>query len=65
LERSDGRQRKLRNEDLQGLYYTTLIRIIHSRKTRQAGRVARKIKEWNAYKIVVGKYDGKRDVDTV
>jgi hypothetical protein len=51
---------KLYNEELRDLYSSaSIIRIIKSRRMRWAGHVAR-IAEKNAYRLLVGKPEGKR-----
>jgi hypothetical protein len=56
-----GGWRKLHNEELHNLYFSpTIIRIIESRRMRWAGHVARMGPKRNAYRILVGKPDGKR-----
>jgi hypothetical protein len=53
--------RKLHNEELRDLYASpSIIRIIKSWRMRWAGHVARMGKERNAYRLVVGKPEGKR-----
>jgi hypothetical protein len=55
-----GRWRKLRNEELRDLYSSpSIIRIIKFRRMRWAGYVARMGKK-NAYRLLVGKPEGKR-----
>jgi hypothetical protein len=55
-----GDWRKLHNEELHNLYSSTnIIRMIEPRRMRLAGRVAR-IEKTNAYRIYVGKPEGKR-----
>jgi hypothetical protein len=52
--------KKLHNEELQNLYSSpNIIRMINSRRMRWAGHVARMGKR-NAYRILVGKLEGKR-----
>jgi hypothetical protein len=54
-----GGWRKLQNE-LHNLYcWPSIIRIIKSRKMRWAGLVARMGEKRNAYRILVGKPEGK------
>jgi hypothetical protein len=56
-----GEGRKLRNEELCDLYSSSsIIRIIKSRKMRWAGHVARMEEKRNAYRLLVGKLEGKR-----
>jgi hypothetical protein len=52
--------RKLHNKELHNLYSSpSIIRIMKSRR-RWAGHVARMGKKRNAYRLLVGKPDGKR-----
>jgi hypothetical protein len=52
---------KLHNEELRDLYSSpSIIRIIKSRSTRWAGHVARMGEKRNAYRLLVGKPEGKR-----
>jgi hypothetical protein len=56
-----GDWRKLHNEELHNLYSSpNIIRMIKSRKMRWAGHVARMWETRNAYRILVGKPEGKR-----
>jgi hypothetical protein len=59
-----GDWRKLHNAELYELYnlYSSpnIIRMIKSRRTRWAGHVARMGEKRNAYRILVGKAEGKR-----
>jgi hypothetical protein len=56
-----GEWRKLHNEELRDLYYSpSIIRIIKSRRMRWAGHVARMGEKRNAYRLLVGKPEGKR-----
>jgi hypothetical protein len=53
--------RKLHNEELHNLNSSpNIIRMIKSRRMRWAGHVARMGQTRNAYRIVVGKPEGKR-----
>jgi hypothetical protein len=53
--------RKLRNEEFRNLYSSSsIIRIIKSRRMRLAGHVARMGEKRNAYRLLVGKPEGKR-----
>jgi hypothetical protein len=55
-----GGWRKLHNEELHNLYSSpSIIRIIKSRRMRWAGHVARMGEKRNAYRILVGKPEGK------
>jgi hypothetical protein len=55
-----GEWRKLHNEELRDLYSSrSIIRIIKSRRMRWAGHVARIGEKRNAYRLLVGKPDGK------
>jgi hypothetical protein len=56
-----GDWRKLHNEELHNLYSSpNIIRMIKSRKMRWTGHVARMGETRNAYRILVGKPEGKR-----
>jgi hypothetical protein len=56
-----GGWRKLHNEELHNLYCSrSIIRIIKSGRMRWAGHAARMGEKRNAYRIVVGKPEGKR-----
>jgi hypothetical protein len=56
-----GGWQKLHNEELHSLYCSPgIIRMIMSRRMRWAGNVARKGEKRNAYRILVGKPEGKR-----
>jgi hypothetical protein len=56
-----GEWRKLHNEELHGLYPSpSIIRIIKSRKMRWVGHVARMGEKRNAYRLLMGKPEGKR-----
>jgi hypothetical protein len=53
--------RKLHNEELHKFYSSpSIIRMIKSRRMRWAWNVARMGERRNAYKILVGKPEGKR-----
>jgi hypothetical protein len=52
--------RKLHNEELHNLYSSpNIIRMIKSRRMRLAGHVARMGETRNAYRVLVGKPEGK------
>jgi hypothetical protein len=56
-----GGWRKLHNEELHNLYSSpSIIRMIKSRRMGLAGQVARMGEKRNAYRILVGKPEGKR-----
>jgi hypothetical protein len=56
-----GEWRKLHNEELRDLYsLPSIIRIIKLRRMRWAGHVARMREKRNAYRLLVGKPEGKR-----
>jgi hypothetical protein len=56
-----GEWRKLHNEELCDLYSSpSIIRIIKSRRMRWAGHVTRMREKRNAYRLLVGKPEGKR-----
>jgi hypothetical protein len=53
--------RKLHNEELRDLYYSpSIITIIKSRRMRSTGHVARMGENRNAYRLLVGKPEGRR-----
>jgi transcription termination factor 2 len=56
-----GEWRKLHNKELLDLYSSpSIITIIKSRRMRWAGHVARMGEKRNAYRLFVGKLEGKR-----
>jgi hypothetical protein len=56
-----GEWKKLHNEELRELYSSpSIIRIIKSRRMRLAGHVARMGEKRKAYRLLVGKPEGKR-----
>jgi hypothetical protein len=56
-----GEWRKLHNEELHNVYSSpNIIRTIKSRRMRWAGHVARMGEERNAFRIFVGKPEGRR-----
>jgi hypothetical protein len=53
--------RKLHKEEFHNLYSSpNIIRMIKSRRTRWAGNVVRKGEKMIAYRILMGKAEGKR-----
>jgi hypothetical protein len=55
-----GEWRKLHNEELHDLYFSpSIIRIIKPRRMRWAGHVARMGEKKNAYRLLVGKPEGR------
>ncbi|KAJ4447908.1 hypothetical protein ANN_09917 [Periplaneta americana] len=55
-----GEWRKLHNAELHALYSPDIIRNIKSRRLRWAGHVARMGESRNAYRVLVGRPEGKR-----
>jgi hypothetical protein len=56
-----GEWRKLHKEELHDLYSSpSIIRMIKSRRMRWAGHVARMGEKRNAYRLLVGKPEGRR-----
>jgi hypothetical protein len=56
-----GEWRKLHNKELHDLYSSpSIIRIIKSQRMRRAGHVARIGEKRNAYRLLVGKPEGRR-----
>ena len=54
-------RRKLHNAELHALYSShNIIRNLNSRRLRWVGHVARMEQFRNAYRVLVGKYEGKR-----
>jgi hypothetical protein len=59
--KATGEWRKLHNKELHDLYSSpSIIRIIKSWRMRWAGHVARMWEKRNAYRLLVGKPEGKR-----
>jgi hypothetical protein len=53
----------MRNRELHDLYSSpSIIRIIKARRMRWAGHVARMGEKRNAYRLLVGKPEGKRSL---
>ena len=58
-----GEWRKLHNEELSDLYSSpNIVQVIKSRRMRWAGHVARMGEEREAYRVLVGKPEGKRSL---
>jgi hypothetical protein len=56
-----GDWKKLRNDELHNLYSSpNIIKTIKSRRMRGAGDAARMGEKRNAYRVLVGKQEGKR-----
>ena len=56
-----GEWRRLHNEELNDLYSSpNIVRVIKSRRMRWAGHLARVGEERGAYRVLVGKPEGKR-----
>jgi hypothetical protein len=61
-----GGWRRLHNEELHNLYITpNIIMVIKSRRTRWAGHIVHMGDVRNAYKILVGKPEGKRPLGRI
>jgi hypothetical protein len=59
-----GGLRKLHSEELHNLYSSpSIIRMIKSRRKIWAGHVARMGKKRNAYRVLMGKSEGKRPLE--
>jgi hypothetical protein len=57
----DGSWRKLHNDELHNLYSSpNIVRVIKSRRMRWAGHVARMGRGRGAYRVLVGRPEGKR-----
>jgi hypothetical protein len=57
----DGSWRKLHNDELHSLYSSpNILRVIKSRRMRWAGHVARMGEGRGAYRVLVGRPEGKR-----
>jgi len=55
-----GEWRRLHNEELNDLYSSpNIVRVIKSRRMRWTGHVARMGEERGAYRVLVGKLEGK------
>jgi hypothetical protein len=58
-----GGSRKLHNEEFHNLYFSpSVIRMMKSRRVRRGGHVARMGQKRIAYRILMGKADGKRPI---
>jgi hypothetical protein len=56
-----GGQRKLHNEELHDLYSSpSIVRIIKCRRKRWVGNVAQMTGKRNAYRLLLGKPEGRR-----
>jgi hypothetical protein len=56
-----GERRKLHNEELNDLYsLPNIVRVVKSRRTKWAGRVARMREERGVHRVLVGKPEGTR-----
>jgi len=56
-----GEWRRLYNEELNDLYSSpNILRLIKSRRIRWAGHVAPTGEEWEVYRVLVGKLEGRR-----
>jgi hypothetical protein len=60
-EKVTGGWKKLHNEELRDLYSSpSIIRIIKSRRMRWAGHIDRMGEKRTAYRLLIGKLEGKR-----
>jgi hypothetical protein len=60
-----GECRKSHNEELQNLYSSpNIIRQVKSRGMRWVGHVARMGEERNVYRVLIGKTEGKRPLES-
>ena len=58
-----GEWRRLHNEELNGLYFSpNIVRVTKSRRMGWAGHVALMVEERGAYRVLVGKPEGKRQL---
>jgi len=58
-----GEWRRLHNEELSDLYFSpNIVRVIKSRRMSWAGHMARMGEERGAYRVLVGKPEGKRSL---
>jgi len=59
-----GERRRLHNEELNDLYSSpNIVQVIKSRRMRWAGHLARMGEEREAYRVLVGKPEGKRPLE--
>jgi hypothetical protein len=59
-----GEWRRLHNKDLDALYSSpNIIRVMKSRRLRWAGHVARMGERRGAYRVLVGKPEGRRPLE--
>jgi hypothetical protein len=59
-----GEQRKMHNEELRDVYSSpSIIRVIKSRRMRRVGHLARTEEKRKAYRLLVGKPEGKRPLE--
>jgi hypothetical protein len=57
----DGSWRKLHNDELHDLYSSpNIVRVIKSKRMRRAGLVARMVEGRGAFRVLVGRPEGKR-----
>jgi len=57
-----GKWRRLHNEELNDMY-TSIVRVIKSRRMRWAGHVARMGEEMGMYRVLLGKPEGRRPLE--
>jgi hypothetical protein len=65
IKEEDRSWRKLHNDELHSLYSSpNIVRVIISRRMRWAGHVARMGEGRGVYKVLVGRPEGKRPLET-
>jgi hypothetical protein len=63
-EEATGEWRRLHNEELNDLYSSSnIIRVIKSRRLRWAGHVARMGQKRGSYRVLVGRPEGRRQLE--
>jgi hypothetical protein len=61
-----GEWRRLQNEEINNQYSSqNIFRVIKSRRMRWAGRITRMGERRDAYRVLVGKHEGKRQLETI
>jgi hypothetical protein len=57
-----GERRRMHNEELNGVFSQSIMQVIKSKRMRWAGHVACMGARRGAYKVLVGKPEGKRQL---